>query len=133
MPDATPKTKKPRKPTLYAVNGLLASGVLAWALHLSAGDRGPIDWVVFALVLGAIAWNVVRLGQRLFAAHGGAALWHLLRTLLFWIVGLMNTVWARPEDVGGWRTWVGAALLVLAAIDSVVLLLRERRIVAAAT
>lgn len=30
----------------------------------------------------------------------------------------MNTVLARPEDVGGVKYWIGWALLVIAALDT---------------
>lgn len=44
--------------------------------------------------------------------------WFYIRTASFWIIGLMNTVLARPEDVGGVKYWTGCALLVIAALDT---------------
>ena len=39
---------------LYSVRACLAGGVLYYALSLSAGDRGPVDWVVITLVVAAV-------------------------------------------------------------------------------
>jgi hypothetical protein len=50
--------------------------------------------------------------------------WHIQRTLLFWIVGAFNTVFIRPEDVGTWKHAVGWLLIVLAAVDTVALAAR---------
>ena len=44
--------------------------------------------------------------------------WFYIRAAGFWIIGLMNTVLARPEDVGGVKFWIGCALLVIAALDT---------------
>ncbi|MEZ4456148.1 MAG: hypothetical protein R2882_06305 [Gemmatimonadales bacterium] len=52
-------------PRAYAVNGLLAAGVLYWVLDLSASGRGPIDYAVIALLGLAILWNLVGLGRHL--------------------------------------------------------------------
>ncbi len=109
------------------VNACLASAVLYWVLDLSAGDRTFIDYAVIGAVSLAILWNVVQLSRRLHRAGGAKDVWHVQRTVLFWIVGLLNTVLARPEQVGGWRTWVGAVLLVVAAADTVALFLKERK------
>lgn len=51
------------------------------------------------------------------------------RALLLIIIGLMNTVFIRPEDVGSWKNDVGIGLLILAAIQIVYLFvaLRKRR------
>jgi hypothetical protein len=105
---------------------LLAAGVLAYAVHLSASDRGVVDWVVIGLAATVVLWNVVQLGRLLHARGGGRALWHGQRTLLFWILGLGNTVWVAPEDAGTWRVWVGGVLLVIAVADTAVLIRRER-------
>jgi hypothetical protein len=106
----------------------LACGVLYYALDLSASGRTAIDYTVIGLVCLAILWNLVQLGRRLHHAGGAWAVWHVQRTVLFWIIGLFNTVLARPEHVGGWRTWLGAALLVLALADTIALFLKERRL-----
>jgi len=48
--------------------------------------------------------------------------WTIIRTLLFYIIGLMNTVFIRPEDIGRWRNYVGYLFLLLAVIDTVLLI-----------
>jgi hypothetical protein len=49
--------------------------------------------------------------------------WKYIRVLLFWIVGLMNTVLIRPEDVGTWKNYVGFFLIGLAIADSILILI----------
>lgn len=115
-----------KKPGSYVANGCLAGAVLYFVLDLSASGRGAIDYVVIGAVSLAILWNVVQLSRRLHRVGGVKNVWHVQRTVLFWILGLLNTVLVRPEHVGGWRTWIGAALLVLAAADTVALFLKER-------
>jgi len=48
--------------------------------------------------------------------------WTIIRTLLFLVVGLMNTVFIKTEDMGSWKNYVGYALLVFALIEIVYLL-----------
>ena len=110
----------------YALNGMLAGGVLYFVLDLSRGDRGTVDFVVIGLVCAAIAYNVVRLGLKLNAAGGGKALWHLGRTLLFWGIGIAAFVRAGPESVTWFKPLEGWVFVALAAADSVALYLRER-------
>lgn len=114
------------KPRSYLVNGLLACAVLYFAQSLSRGDRHVIDWVVLGLVGLAALWNLFRLGQRLYRKGGGRDLWHLVRTLLFWIIGGLDTALARPEDVGSWKCYAGWAVLLVAAVDTVALYRKER-------
>lgn len=49
--------------------------------------------------------------------------WKYIRVLLFWIVGLMNTVLIRPEDVGTWKNYVGFFLIGLAIADSILIII----------
>lgn len=115
-----------KEPRSYLANAALSCAALYFAQDLSRGDRGAVDWTVLGLVTLAVLWNLFRLGQRLHAAGGDKALGHLLRTLLFWIVGLFNTVLIRPEEVGSWKNIVGWVLLVAALLDSVALAAKER-------
>ena len=115
-----------RQPGSYLVNGALACAVLYFAHSLSSSGRTAIDWTVMGLVALAILWNLFRLGQRLYRGGGGKALWHMLRTLLFWIIGFLDTALIRPEEIGSWKYFAGWAFLVLAAVDSVVLYRKER-------
>lgn len=95
-----------KEPRSYLLTAVGASAVMCWVLYLNASWRGVVDWIVIGLVGAAILWNVVGLGRRLGHTGGGKHVAHLLRTLTMWIVGLMNTVWARPggggHGVGGW-------------------------------
>jgi len=43
--------------------------------------------------------------------------WTIVRTLLFVIIGLFNTVLIRPEDIGTWKNYLGYAFLLVAVID----------------
>jgi hypothetical protein len=116
-----------KKPRSHLVTTVLASATMCWVLGLSSSGRGAVDWIVIGLVGAAILWNLWCLGARLARAGGGRYVAHLLRTLTLWIVGLMNTVWARPAGGRGWRWWIGAVLLALAVVDSAALYVRERR------
>lgn len=122
-----------KPPRSHLVLAILASASLYFAWQLSSPrpggssgpPRGPIDWVVVGLLGLAVAWNLLQLGRRLYHQGGGQAVWHLLRTLLFWVIGLMNTAWIHPRDIGTWRNWIGAVLLVVAAIDTMALHRKE--------
>lgn len=114
-----------KEPKSYVVLAALACGVMYYVLRLSTAGRGFVDWVVIGLVATAVLWSLVQLGRRLHRAAGGRAVWHLQRTVLFWILGLLNTALLRPEDVGTWKNWVGWVLLLIAAADSVALFKKE--------
>lgn len=116
-----------KKPPLYLVNTGLACGVLYYVLDLSRPGRGLVDWTVIGLVVAAILWNLFQLGRRLHRFGGGRALWHLQRTLLLWIIGLLNTALIRPEKIGTWQNGLGWALLAVAALDTALLFQKERR------
>lgn len=114
-----------KRPHSYLLNAALASGVLYFAYDLSRSGRTAIDWTVMGLVVLAILWNLFRLGQRFYRA-GGGNLWHLQRTVLLWIIGLLNTALIRPEDVGSWKNVVGWVVLMIAVADSIALYRKER-------
>jgi len=116
----------------YVATSLLAGCALYFAWAFSRPGRTPLDWVWIGLMLAAVVWNLVALGRRLYRAGGGAAVWHLHRTVLFWIVGLRNTVLIRPEDIGSWRNLVGWVFVVVAAFDTLQLGRRERAAAVAA-
>ncbi len=44
-------------------------------------------------------------------------IWRVIRTLTFIVVGLINTVFIRAEDVGSWKNYIGYLLIVLAIYD----------------
>ncbi|WP_221032616.1 hypothetical protein [Actomonas aquatica] len=122
-----------KAPRSYVLNGGLASVVLFYAFRLSHGDRGPVDWIVLTLISLAVLWNIFKAGQRLHRGGGRKALWHLQRTLLFWVVGLMNTLPELSRASPTWRLPVGGALLLIALADSIWLHHRERTLIATTT
>jgi hypothetical protein len=120
-------TDRPRRGESYVVNAILASAVLYWVLDLNSSGRTLIDWLIVSAVSLAVAWNVVQLSRRLHVL-GGAAVWHVQRTVLFWIIGLLNTIFRAPEATANWKFVTGLILLGLAAIDTVLLWRKERRV-----
>lgn len=115
-----------KKARSYVLGSAIAGGVMYYAVKLSSSGRTLIDWIVIGLVAAAILWNLVRLGQRLFRSGGAWGLWHQQRTLVFWIVGLLNTAYIPLEDVGSWRHWLGWAFLILALADTAALYKKEQ-------
>ncbi|MGD2129401.1 MAG: hypothetical protein PVJ33_01945 [Lysobacterales bacterium] len=110
-----------KKPKSYAIMTLLAAVVAYYAWNLSASGRTTIDWIVLILIGSVILWNLFGLGRRLHAIGGGKSIWHIMRTLLFWTVGLYNTDLAAPGEPRGWPFYIGCALVALAALDSIAL------------
>lgn len=41
-------------------------------------------------------------------------IWHIIRILTFYLLGIMNTVLIRPEHLGTIKNYIGYALLVVA-------------------
>lgn len=115
----------------YVANGCLAGAVLYFALHLSSSGRTAVDYIVIVLIVSAIAWNLFRLSQRLYRSNGSKEVWHVLRTVLFWIIGLGNTVFVKTVDAGTWRNWLGWIMLGLAVADTIALFFKERAVMRA--
>lgn len=44
--------------------------------------------------------------------------WPLIRTLLFIVLGLINTVFIKPEDLGSFKNYLGYGLLIMGLIDA---------------
>lgn len=44
--------------------------------------------------------------------------WSIVRTLFFLIIGLLNTVFIKPDDIGTWKNYVGYGFLLLAVVDT---------------
>ena len=51
-------------------------------------------------------------------------IWTLSRSLLFIVIGLLNTAFIRPEEIGNWKNYLGFAFLIVAAIDLTFLLIK---------
>ncbi|MFC2083433.1 hypothetical protein ACFLS9_00095 [Bacteroidota bacterium] len=47
--------------------------------------------------------------------------WNYTRTVIFYFLGILNTIFIRPEDVGTWKHYLGYILLVLAVVDTIFL------------
>ncbi len=108
----------------YGVNGVLAGCVLFFVVW-SREAWFPASWIIIVLLALAILWNLFQLGRRLHSRGGGKDLWHLQRTLLFWVIGILNTALIRPADVGSWKNLLGWAILLVASIDTLVLIRKE--------
>lgn len=115
-----------KQPPSHVVLSLLSGAATYFAFDLVRSGRAPLAWPLPALLGLALLWDLICLARRLHAAGGGRALWHLLRTLLFWGAGLSDTVLIRPERVGTWHHAAGWVLLALATLDTAALYRRER-------
>jgi len=115
-----------KPPRSYLVNGALACGVLHFALDLSRSGRTAVDWLVLGLVTLAVVWNLFQLSRRLYAAGGRRELWHLLRTLIFWVSGILGAFGPHTPGGGAWQQGLGWLLLGVAVVDSVALYRVER-------
>ena len=45
--------------------------------------------------------------------------WNYIRTIIFYTLGIMNTIFIRPEDVGTLKNYIGYILLLLAIMDTI--------------
>jgi hypothetical protein len=115
-----------KPPHSYLVNGGLASAVLYWVFDLSRSGRTLVDWIVLGIVTSAVLYNLAQLGRRVYGMGRGRGVWHLTRTLTFWVVGLLNTVLAPPEEVGSRKYLLGWAFVAIAIVDSVALYRKEQ-------
>ena len=53
--------------------------------------------------------------------------WPAIRASLFLCLGLMNTVWIRPEDLYSFKHYVGFVLLVFGLVEGGMLIARGIR------
>lgn len=44
--------------------------------------------------------------------------WRLIRTVGFYLVGLMNTLLIRDKDIGTFKNYLGYALIIVAIFDT---------------
>lgn len=110
----------------YLVTAALAGASLYFAYSVSRSWPPALAWTAVGLLALGLVFTLVQLGRRLRRSGGGKDVWHLQRTVLFWVGGLLNTAFVRPEHVGTWRNWVGWGLLAIAVADSVALYRKER-------
>ena len=56
--------------------------------------------------------------------------WTILNIIIFTVIGLMNTVFLKPADVGTWKNYVGYGFLLIAIIELTyyLLILKRRKI-----
>ena len=45
--------------------------------------------------------------------------WNYIRTILFFSLGILYTIYIRPEDVGTFKNYLGYILLILAIVDTI--------------
>ena len=45
--------------------------------------------------------------------------WNYIRTIIFYLLGLMNTIFIKPEDVGSMKNYIGYIFLILAILDTI--------------
>jgi len=121
------KTGGAGKPRSYVVMVGIWALAMVLVVGLGAPQWGPVGWLAIGVVAAAMAWPLWRLGVRLHAFGGAPAAWHAVRALCFWLIGLMNTVWAVPGAEGTWKWWGGVVVLGVAAADSVAVYRKERR------
>ena len=107
------------KQRYYTAYVAIACGALYYAQRLSQPGRTVIDWIVMGLIAVAIVWNMVQLNRKLYAAEGRKALWHIQRTACFWLVGLLNTLMLKPEDLNTWKHGLGWLFILAAIADSI--------------
>jgi len=48
--------------------------------------------------------------------------WHIIRTAIFYLIGLMNTIFINPENIGSWENYLGYLILILAVVDTIVII-----------
>ncbi len=53
-------------------------------------------------------------------------IWTIFRILTFYIVGMFNTVLIKQEDVGTWKNYLGFLLLLIALIDTIVFIKKNK-------
>jgi len=56
--------------------------------------------------------------------------WNYIRTAIFYFLGILNTVFIRPEDIGTWKHFLGYLLLILAVVDTIFIIkniIKQRR------
>jgi len=115
-----------KKSKSHFVNSALAAVIFYYALELSDGSRTAIDYSVIGLLGLAISYNLIQCARRLHSLGGWKNVGHLARTLLYWFVGIFNTLLLNPELQNTFRPWLGGVFIVAALLGSVEVAKRER-------
>ena len=55
--------------------------------------------------------------------------WEIARILLFVVIGSMNTVFIKTEDIGTWKNYLGYLVLFIAAVEVLFLINQYLRII----
>jgi len=53
--------------------------------------------------------------------------WNIIRTLGFYLIGILNTVLIQPEDIGSWKNYAGYGVLLIAILDTIGLIRKLTR------
>jgi len=53
--------------------------------------------------------------------------WPIFRTLTFLIVGIMNTLLIRAEEIGTWKNYLGYVFLAFVVLDIVMYLIKKKK------
>lgn len=53
--------------------------------------------------------------------------WRIIRTAIFYLIGLMNTIFIKPENIGSWENYLGYLILLLAVVDTIVIIMKYLR------
>ena len=110
----------------YTLRSLVCGVALVHVIRLGGATLDVLDTAALAFVIALLVYQLIGLTQRLSLAEAGLGHWSIPRNLLFWTVGLMNTLWLTPELRHSFRPWMGTAFLVFAALEVVVLYRLER-------
>ena len=110
----------------YTLRSLVCGVALVYIIRLGGSTLDVLDTAALAIVIALLVYQLIGLGQRMRQAEAGLGHWSIPRNLLFWTVGLLNTLWLEPELRHSFRPWAGTAFLVIAAIEMVVLYRLER-------
>ena len=51
-------------------------------------------------------------------------LWTIMRTLLFIVIGILNTVLIRQQEIGTWKNYLGYLLLTVGVIELAIFLIK---------
>jgi hypothetical protein len=110
----------------YILRSLVCGVALVYVIRLGGSTLDVLDTAALAFVVALLVYQLIGLAQRLRQAEAGLSRWSIPRNLLFWTVGLMNTLWLDPELRHSFRPWAGTAFLVFAVSEVVVLYRLER-------